>query len=91
MDQHELTGKVRELKELKTLAAELQDEITALEDELKAELAASGTDEMNVDIFTVRYQAVRSNRFDSAAFKQTHADLYRQYTRQTEYKRFSVA
>lgn len=91
MNQQELTSKVRSLKELKAMAAELQDEITTLEDELKAELSAQGTDEMTVDIFTVRYQAVRSNRFDSAAFKQTHVDLYRQYTKQTEYKRFSIA
>lgn len=91
MSRNDMVSKIREVKELKALAAELQDEITALEDEVKAELTAQGTDEMTVDIFTVRYQTVKSNRFDSAAFKQTHADLYRQYTKQTEYKRFSIA
>ena len=46
---------------------------------------------MTVDVFKIRYAVVKGSRFDTAAFKKTHADLYAQYTRQTETRRFTVA
>lgn len=91
MSTHELTDKVRELKELKALAAELEAEITSLEDSIKAEMTARKTDEMQVDVFTVRWTKVISRRFDTVSFKKNHADLYDRYMRQTETRRFSVA
>jgi predicted phage-related endonuclease len=90
MTAQELTKTVRELRELKSMSADLTAEITTLEDILKAEMTARGTDEMAVDVFKVRWTLVTSNRFDSAAFKTTHADLYRQYNKQVETRRFTI-
>ena len=91
MSTHELTSKVRELKELKTMAEELAAEITSIEDEIKAEMTARNTEEMTVDVFKVRWTKVTSNRFDTTAFKKTHGDLYEQYIKTTESRRFSIA
>ena len=91
MSKNEMLSKVRELKELKAMADELAAEITAIEDAIKAEMLSQGVEEMQVDVFKVRYKTVISNRFDSKAFKATHADLYSQYTKQTESRRFTVA
>ncbi len=86
-----MTSKVRELKELKAMAEELSAEITAIEDEIKAEMTARDTDEMIVDIFKIRWTKVTSNRFDSTAFKKSCPDIYQQFTKQTESRRFSIA
>lgn len=91
MSINELTKKVRELKELKAMADELASEITAIEDDLKAEMTAQGVEEMQVDVFKLRYKTVVSSRFDSKAFKATHEELYNQYTKPTTSKRFTVA
>lgn len=91
MGANELTSKVRELKELKAMAEELAAEITAIEDTIKAEMTARETEEMTVDVFKIRWSKVTSNRFDTTAFKKTHADLYSQYTRATETRRFTIA
>lgn len=91
MSKNEMTSKVRELKELKALQDELNTEIAAIEDEIKAEMTALNVEEMTVDVYKVRYKTVTSSRFDSTAFKATHADLYKQYTKQTTSRRFSVA
>jgi predicted phage-related endonuclease len=91
MSMNVLSAKVRELKELKVMAEELAAEITAIEDDVKAHMTAQGVDEIAVDVFKVRYKAVTSNRFDTTAFKATHAELYGQYTKQTTTRRFSVA
>lgn len=91
MSKIEMLSKVRELKELKAMAEELAAEITAIEDIIKAEMLTQGVDEMQVDVFKIRYKTVVSNRFDSKAFKATHAELYSQYIKQTESRRFTVA
>lgn len=91
MSTNELTAKVRKLKRLQAKAEELQGEITAIQDDLKAELTAQNTEELKVGTFKIRYTAVTSNRFDTKAFKSTHSDLYEQYIKQTTSKRFSVA
>ncbi len=91
MSTNDLQNKVIELKDLKSMAEELQAEITAIEDELKAECIRQGTDELQVGIFKIRYRTVSSNRFDAKAFKTAHSDLYEQFTKQTTSSRFSVA
>lgn len=91
MSKTEMTTKIRELKELKVMAAELNAEITAIEDSIKAEMTARETDELQADIFKIRWTKVVSSRFDTTAFKSTHADLYNQYLKQTTTRRFTVA
>ena len=91
MSQNELTAKIRELKELQQLIDEATAEADAIRDAIKAEMTATGVDELVVDVFKVRWQKVTSNRFDTAAFMKTHADLYAQYTKPQETRRFTVA
>ncbi len=91
MSQNEMASKVRELKELQLMAAELEAEITSLQDAIKAEMTARDTEEMIVDVFKVRWTTVNSNRFDTTAFKKTHADLYDQYCKQSTTRRFTIA
>lgn len=91
MSTNELTTKVRELKELKAMAEELAAEITAIEDTIKAELTARNTDEMQIDVYKIRWTKVLSNRFDSTAFKKAMPELHAQFTKQTESRRFSIA
>jgi len=91
MTQNELTAKIRELKELQQLIDEATAEADAIRDAIKAEMTAAGVDELIVDVFKVRWQKVTSNRFDTTAFKKTHADLYAQYTKPQETRRFTVA
>lgn len=91
MSTKDLTSKVKELKELKMMVEELEAEISTIEDEIKAEMTARETNELMLDMFKISWKEVVSNRFDSKAFKATHAELYSQYTKQTTTKRFSVA
>lgn len=87
----ELTEKVRNIKALQQLIDEATADMEALKDTVKAEMTNRKVDEMIVDVFKVRWKAVKSSRFDSGAFKSTHADLYNQYCKVTESRRFTVA
>lgn len=91
MSETTLISKVRELKELKSMAEELQEEITTIEDEIKGYMTEQNTDELKVDVFKVRWTKVISNRFDSTSFKKAMPELYNKFTRQIQTRRFTVA
>ncbi len=91
MNKEELTKQVRELKELKQMQEELQTEITAIEDNIKAEMTNQNVEEMTVDVFKIRWTPVKTNRFDTTAFKKEYSKLYEQFLKVIETKRFNIA
>jgi predicted phage-related endonuclease len=93
MTTTELTTTVRNLKDLMNMKEELEAEIAAAQDAIKAEMTARDTEEMTVDVFKVRWMwtKVISNRFDTTAFKKAHEDIYSLFTKATETRRFSIA
>ncbi len=91
MSTNELTAKVKELKELQALIDEANAQAESIKDELKAHMVAAGAEEMTVDVFKLRYKAVASSHFDSAAFKKKYGDLYAAFTKSTTAMRFTVA
>lgn len=86
----ELERTIREIREMEAMQKELEAEIEAMKDTLKAALNAAHTEEMIIGTSIVRFTTVVTNRFDSTAFKRTHSDLYNQFTRQTTSRRFSI-
>lgn len=90
MNKQELLKQVRDLKELKVMAEELQAEITTIEDNIKAEMTAQNVTELQIDIVKIRWTPVISNKFDTSAFKKIYSDLYNQFTKKYKTKRFSI-
>lgn len=90
MNKEELLKQVTELKELKVMAEELQAEITAIEDSIKAEMTEQNVNELQVGIFKIRWTPVKSNRFDTKAFQGKYAELYNQFLKVVESRRFSI-
>ncbi len=91
MSENEIYTKIRTLKELEMLIEEAEEEAEEIRKALKEHMKEKGTEEIRVGAYKVRYQTVTSSRFDSAAFKKTHADLYAQYTKRTSTHRLTVA
>lgn len=91
MGRNELDLKVSELRELRNLEAEVKSEITAIEDDLKAEMLARNTDVLTGQDCMVTWKTIVTSRFDSAAFKLTHADLFQQYSKATTTRRFVIS
>ena len=91
MSKKKLQEKVQELVSLREMAAELADEISTLEDEIKADMERQGVDTLEAGKHTIRWAVVKSSRFDSRAFRETYPTIYDQYTKFTEVRRFTVA
>lgn len=65
--------------------------LETLQDAIKSEMTARNTDTLTGTDWKITWKAVTSKRFDSAAFKKTHGELYDQYTKETTSKRFLIA
>ncbi len=91
MSTTEITTKIEALREMEELIAEANAEAEAIRDEIKAEMLKRNTEELTVGQYIIRWTSVLSNRFDTTGFKKVYADLYKQYTKQTASRRFTVS
>lgn len=91
MSTNEITTKFRRMKRLQAKAEQLQDEITAIQDEIKTIMMSQGAEEMTAGEYKIRYALITSNRFDSKAFRASYDALYQQFVKPTTSRRFSVA
>lgn len=88
----ELINAVAKIKKLKQQIDDLEKEKSILEDLIKDEMTKQDTDTLILGdgVFKVTWKEVSSDKFDSAAFKKEHNDLYEQYVKTSSYKRFAV-
>ena len=88
MSNPNMEAKVKELMELKRMKEELEAEIAAAEDAIKAvmgdeELLLAGS-------YKVSWKTFTSSRLDSTALKKAMPEVAAQFTKQTTARRFSV-
>lgn len=91
MSTNDLVMKVEQLKELEELLEEVKAEAESVRDEIKQEMMAQGTEELEVGQYIIRWTSVLTNRFDTTAFKKVLPDVYKAYTKQITSRRFSIA
>ena len=91
MATNELISKLNDLAELRRLADDLDAEITAIQDEIKAHMAAAQTDTLTAGAFRVVWKSVTSTRIDTAALRRELPEVWQEYGKTTTTKRFSVS
>jgi predicted phage-related endonuclease len=91
MTTTEITTTVRNLKDLMNMKAELDAEIEAAQDVIKAEMTVREVDELRADVLKVTWKSVTSTRFDTTALKTAHKDIYDLFAKQTTTRRFCIA
>ena len=87
----EMDSKIKELRELRRMADELQAEIDSLQDTIKAEMTARDVDTLAGTDWRVTWKNVTSNRLDSTALKKELPDIAARFMKQTTTRRFCVA
>ena len=91
MSTIEITSKIEALKELEALIEEAKAEAESLRDDIKQEMMARDTEEMEVGQYIIRWTSVLSQRFDTTSFKKVMPDVYKSFTKQVASRRFSIA
>ena len=88
MRSNQLLMRLDLLKQLEIQQKELEAQIEAIKDSIKAEMTERKTDEIWVGTYSVSWKSYTTHRFDSSLFKAEHGDLYEQYSKTVEAKRF---
>lgn len=91
MSTAEIISAIEEIQSLEELLSETEKEIESLKDSIKATMLDKDTDELIAGTHIVRWTTVLSSRFDSTAFKKKHEELYKEYTKQTTSRRFTIS
>ena len=91
MSMNEMEAKVSELRELRRLADDLAAEIGALEDDLKAYMAANNADELHGPSFKITWKPITRSRLDSKALKTAAPELWERFTKTVTTRRFILA
>lgn len=87
----ELNSKVKELRELRRMADELQQEIDGLTDQIKAVMTERDTDTLTGDDYKITWKAVTSSRLDTAALKKALPQVAEQFTKTSTSRHFVLA
>ncbi len=87
----ELDSKIKELRELRRMAEELQQEIDGITDTIKAEMTARNVDTLTGADWKATWKEVTSNRLDSIALKKELPDIAARYTKASTSRRFVLA
>ena len=91
MTKAEIINKIEALNEWESIIEEAKAEAEALRDSLKAEMLEQNTEELEAGTYIIRWTTVLSQRFDTTAFKKSHGEMYKEYTKQVSSRRFSIA
>ena len=88
MSNPTLESTIHEILDLKRMREELDAEITALEDIIKA---AMGNEELlTAGAYKVSWKTFTSSRVDTTALKKALPEIAAQFTKQTTARRFSI-
>lgn len=88
MSNPTLENTIHEILDLKRMREELDAEITALEDSIKAVM---GDEELlTAGAYKVSWKTFISSRVDTTALKKELPEIAAQYTKQTTARRFSI-
>ena len=82
--------KVNELMELKKMAEDLNAEIEAIQDEIKAFMEAENAENMSAGSYIVSFKEVVTKRCDTKALRQLLGDALDPYMKSVISKRFTV-
>ena len=88
MSNPTMETQIKELLELKRMREELDVEIAAAEDAIKAVMGEEET--LLAGVFKVSWKNFTSSRLDSTALKKAMPEIAAQFAKQTTVRRFSI-
>lgn len=91
MSKNELVSKIEALNEWEALMEEARAEAEAIKDEIKQMMIERDTEELSAGQYIIRWTSVLTQRFDTTSFKKAHSELYKEFLRQSESRRFSIS
>ena len=91
MTEKMIENRVKKLQELEAQIKALEAAADAVREEIKADMAVRGLDELKTRHFVIRWREVVSSRIDSKALKAELPAVYGRFCKATTCRRFVVA
>ena len=86
-----LFSKLNELTELRKMAEDLNAEIEAIQNEIKAHMTEADTDTITAGAFKVTWKTVTSTRIDTTALRKDLPEIWQEYGKTSTTRRFNIA
>lgn len=80
-----------EIAKYRLIIEQAKQELETLETEIKDAMAADGVEQITGNEHKTTFKQVKTNRFDSKAFKLDDPATYEKYTRETVSNRFNFS
>ena len=90
MSTHDIITKLHDLSELRRMADDINAEIEALQDVIKAHMEESEMDTLSAGQYKVTWKPVTCTRIDTATLRKDLPEVWQEYGKTTTTKRFSV-
>lgn len=91
MATNEIISKLNELADLRKMADDLNAEIEAIQDEIKAHMAEAETDTITAGPYKVSWKAITSTRIDTTALRKDLPEIWQEYGKTSTTRRFNIA
>ena len=85
-----LENEIRDIRTLEAKNNELEEMKKEKEAHIKSVLNETGLEEMQIGAFTVRFQNIVRNNFNTTAFKKKYLELYNAFIKQSNYRKFTI-
>lgn len=85
-----LENEIRDICTLEAKINELEEMKKEKEALIKSVLDETGLEEMQIGAFTVRFQNIVRNNFNTTAFKKKYLELYNAFIKQSNYRKFTI-
>ena len=87
MTERQIENRIKKIEELEAQKKAIEEQISSLKAEVQEQM--QDTETMETAHYTIRWSKVTSERFDSKSFKSKHAELFSEYVKSVESRRFS--
>lgn len=87
MTERQIENRIKKIEELEAQKKAIEEQISSLKAEVQEQM--QDTETMETTHYTIRWTKVTSERFDSKSFKSKHAELFSEYVKSIESRRFS--
>lgn len=91
MGNRAIENKTKKLQEIEAQQKALEQEEEKLNKEIKKEIEARETEEMQAGLFVIWWKLVTSSRLDGKALKAALPEIYSQYCKVSTSRLFTVA
>lgn len=87
MTERQIENRIKKIEELEAQKKAIEEQISSLKAEVQEQM--QDTEALETSHYIVRWTKVTSERFDSKSFKNNHAELFSEYVKSVESRRFS--